>query len=391
MRKFTFFLLVIIVFFGLPLYAAGRIILPGWLKSQIISSLPTGAEFSVSEINSNSDLSFVYDQVSYKYLDTEVKLSELKFDPRLSLSNPITLNSPVMTVTQGMSSAKFKDIQVKFIPSNISLNDMKFEGTVARLNTAESLLLSNIQFLVSEIKKNNVKFLINAEAAKFEVEFPIGPVIFDFELLETDITVGDNSRLKFKAEKGTYRLNSFAGQGVERAVVSKNIHSTVAFKKDDVFKLPFVYSSGVLSTSNGIIAKNFDLNAVGVWDDKSSNCEPLQFLKSKGVGCGKLIHVLDLNLLLGDTDQALHLKGNGLCVAKGSGCPQLIDAEISSVKTAEVFSNLMQSNIVNPLLSGVLLGALLSSPAGPTSEFEHKAHLKVTGSKIYLNGKSLLD
>jgi hypothetical protein len=296
-----------------------------------------------------------------------------------------------MTVTQGMSSAKFKDIRVKLISSNISLNDMKFEGTVARLNTAESLLLSNIQFLVSEIKKNNLKFLINAEAAKFKVEFPIGPAIFEFELLETDITLGENSRLMLKAEKGTYSLNSFVGQDVERVIVSKNIHSTVAFEKEDVLKLPFGYSSGVLSTSNGIIANNFDLNGVGVWEDKSSNCEPLQFLKSKGVGCGKLIHVLDLNLLLGDTDQALHFKGNGLCVAKGSGCPQLIDAEISSVKTSEVFSNLMQSNIVNPLVSGVLLGALLSSPASPASEFEHSARLKVTGSKIYLNGKSLLD
>jgi hypothetical protein len=236
-----------------------------------------------------------------------------------------------------------------------------------------------------------VKFLINAETAKFAVEFPLGPVVFDFELLETDITVGDKPRLMFKAEKGIYSLNASAGQDVERAVVSKNIHSTVAFEKEDVFKLPFVYSSGVLSTSNGIVANNFDLNAVGVWEDKSSNCEPLQFLKSKGVDCGKLIHILDLNLLLGDMDQGLRFKGNGLCVAKGSGCPQLIDAEISSVKTSEFFSNLMQSNIVNPLLSGVLLGALLSSPSGLTSEYEHKARLKVTGSKIYLNGKSLLD
>ena len=186
-------------------------------------------------------------------------------------------------------------------------------------------------------------------------------------------------------------MSSLGGSDINRVIISDNINSVVSLEKSDVFRLPLMYSSNVISSPQGFIANQVELKAVGVWNENSSGCEVLEFFKAKRSNCGKLIHILDLNLLLGDMDQGLQLTGNGICVAKDSECPQLIDADIKSVNTAEIVSNIMKSNIVNPLISGILLGALLSSPEDSLSEFDHRVRLKVTGSQIYLNDKPLLE
>ena len=50
----------------------------------------------------------------------------------------------------------------------------------------------------------------------------------------------------------------------------------------------------------------------------------------------------------------------------------------------------MLTGILDPLLGGVLLGALLSSPNTSEDSFDHKANIKVIGNKILLNGKPII-
>ena len=50
----------------------------------------------------------------------------------------------------------------------------------------------------------------------------------------------------------------------------------------------------------------------------------------------------------------------------------------------------MLTGILDPLLGGILLGALLSSPDNSGENFDHKASIKVQGNAIFLNGKPLL-
>ena len=50
----------------------------------------------------------------------------------------------------------------------------------------------------------------------------------------------------------------------------------------------------------------------------------------------------------------------------------------------------MESGSVNPLVAGVIFGSLLSSPPVSNSEFDHEVILEVEGSKIKINGESLL-
>ena len=81
--------------------------------------------------------------------------------------------------------------------------------------------------------------------------------------------------------------------------------------------------------------------------------------------------------------------GNGICVTPNAGCIQRINAEISSKKTTEIFSKVMVSGVINPLLGGVLLSGLLTSPHENIDDFDHKLNFKMMGSKILINNKPL--
>jgi hypothetical protein len=391
MRKPVVFLLLILLCFGIPLYAAGRIIFPDWLKNKIDSNLPAGAAFDVGTITSNADLSFMYEKVSFTYMGTNVELSELTFQPKLSLSKPLILRSPQMIFSMGEDEAIFKDVELKIVPSMTSIDNFKFEGTVGKLDRAESLLLSNIEFLISEISDKNITISLSAQSAKFEVSFPVGLATFDFESFESNLIISDSIDFSFDALEGKYDFSSLIGQNSDRIIFSQDIKSSILFEKDKVFQLPIKYSAKNLKSPMGIIAEKFDLSAVGLWQEKSFDCTTSDLFQAQENSCGKLVHVQDVKVWLGGGNQALQIQGNGQCVAKGSGCPQVILAEISSIDTAEVISSVMKSNVVNPLISGVLLGSLLGSPADPASEFDHSALVRIIGSEIYLNDKPLFN
>ena len=94
--------------------------------------------------------------------------------------------------------------------------------------------------------------------------------------------------------------------------------------------------------------------------------------------------------MLDDEVGRLSFSGDGFCVAPNSGCRQEINASIQSTNTAEIFSNIMRTGLINPLIGGVMLGGLLSSPSDTLSDYDHKLKLNVIGSQILLNDEPLI-
>ena len=164
MKKSLIFLAIAFIFLAVPIYAAARLIVPDWLRGQISASLPEGSSLTIKNIKSNADLSFVYEKVSFSYMGSELNLSEVHFKPRPSLSEPLILESPVVTLTRGNQVIVFKEITVTIIPSNIYLEKLKLKGSVAELDSPESVLLTNMEFVISEIAKKDFKFSIHADA-----------------------------------------------------------------------------------------------------------------------------------------------------------------------------------------------------------------------------------
>ncbi|MEE2773508.1 MAG: hypothetical protein VYE27_01195 [Pseudomonadota bacterium] len=390
MKKSLIFLAIAFIFLAVPIYAAARLIVPDWLRGQISASLPEGSSLTIKNIKSNADLSFVYEKVSFSYMGSELNLSEVHFKPRPSLSEPLILESPVVTLTRGNQVIVFKEITVTIIPSNIYLEKLKLKGSVAELDSPESVLLTNMEFVISEIAKKDFKFSIHADAANFTLVMPLGPVIVDFKDLSSDVQISENPQIALEAETAAYNLSSLSPFNPDRIIFAEAVSAALSFRKAPRLEMPVAYRSKELRSPMGKIADHFDLNARGAWHADSARCSIGQALINDKEVCGKLIDVLEVKLSLSDSKGTFQVSGDGICVARGSGCPQTIKAELSSLNTADILTNIMRSNVVNPLLSGVILGSLLGSPADPSSGFDHSVTFDVKGTQIYLNGEPLL-
>ena len=136
-------------------------------------------------------------------------------------------------------------------------------------------------------------------------------------------------------------------------------------------------------------AEKISISTIANWSNSNSSCNISNIFNSKDQ-CGVLTDFLNTNISVKDGNGGKFLiAGNGICVTPNAGCPQRINAEISSKKTTQIFSKIMVSGIMNPLLGGVLLSGLLTSPHENIDEFDHKLNFKMVGSKILINDKPL--
>ena len=144
-----------------------------------------------------------------------------------------------------------------------------------------------------------------------------------------------------------------------------------------------------LSSPLGKIGNSLKLEATGVWKNEQAFCQ-LKDIMNNNAKCGRMTDVIDTHLQFKQNDGNFNFSGNGYCVTPRAGCPQIIESEIKTRNTADIVSKVMLSGIIDPLIGGIILGALLSDPTNKNDEYDHKANIKVEGNKIYLNGKPII-
>ena len=109
------------------------------------------------------------------------------------------------------------------------------------------------------------------------------------------------------------------------------------------------------------------------------------------INCGVPKDFLNTSISIEDGKGGLvSVAGKGICVTPLSNCPQQIDAKVRSKKTTQIFSQIMISGIINPVLGGILLSGLLTTPDNGDEKYDHKVNINVIGSKILLNQKPLI-
>ena len=62
-----YFVIALLILFG-PLYGAGRIVLPDWIRGQIASMLPSGTTLSIEEMHSTSKMGVLYKNIVFEVL-----------------------------------------------------------------------------------------------------------------------------------------------------------------------------------------------------------------------------------------------------------------------------------------------------------------------------------
>ena len=153
--------------------------------------------------------------------------------------------------------------------------------------------------------------------------------------------------------------------------------------------MPLSFFIKGITTEQGMKFDSFNVNAIGEWNADSKLCELRQLFKSSA-SCGKLINVLEMNANVSQGPAYITFRGDGYCVAPKSGCRQRILSKLTSKNTSLIFSNVISAGLVNPLVGGILLGGMQSSPKDSSDNTFHEIKLDVNGAQIFINEKPLI-
>ena len=94
-----------------PLYGAGRIILPDWIKAQIAAKLPSGSKLLIGEMFSTSKMGVLYKNIVLELADRSliINVDELLIEPNLSISQPAKIS-----IVKGLIKSGEPEIFVKY-------------------------------------------------------------------------------------------------------------------------------------------------------------------------------------------------------------------------------------------------------------------------------------
>ena len=89
---YSIFLLSLLL---LPIYGAARLILPEYIKKEILNNLPKGSTLSIGSISSKIDLTLVFGNVDFKLSENKgaIKAKKIEIAPKLSLSQPLIIHT----------------------------------------------------------------------------------------------------------------------------------------------------------------------------------------------------------------------------------------------------------------------------------------------------------
>ena len=91
--RYFFYITLSILILILPIYGAARLLLPDYLRNQIIENLPNGSTISIGAISSKSNLGLIFENISFQSNDKSLILKSPKLEllPQFSLKKPLKI------------------------------------------------------------------------------------------------------------------------------------------------------------------------------------------------------------------------------------------------------------------------------------------------------------
>lgn len=388
--KRTFLLVILfLTLVSLPIYAATRLLLPGWLKEQIVLSLPLGTELSIGEISSLHNLAILYKDVVYQTPSYKMDFDEFLIEPRVDINAPLVLKVKTLKLSTKMNKAIFRNLEIRIVFPDISFDDVLLDGYVSQIEGPYKSILFDSKFIFNGITKVNKVLSFKVEKFSSEIITPAAILKLSGNELDSRLNFSNDLLVLSQAKDLDLEVILEDSSPMSRVLKSEDVKLDFQLVKTDLWSLPLKFQSKSISTPRGHVVDSTSLHARGRWNDASISCSLSDILKFDN-NCGKMIDVLDLVISLKDKNGKVIVNGTGFCVAPRSGCRQRLNSNISSKSTPEIFSQLMSSGFINPLVGGVVLGGLLGSPSNENSDYDHSVKIEMIGSKILLNGKSLM-
>ena len=383
-------IILIITLFGIPLYAAGRIIIPNWIKEKIVSNLPLGSQLSIEQISSEANLTIVYSGV--KFIDSEqnyiIFFPLIKIKPRANIQKPFVIEASEAIISAKNGSLKLNSVQVSIFFSQYKFKAPKVSIEIDKIEGDEGLAADNIILLFAGLRGEKKILSVDASSAKINYNTPKGVAKIDLEGLFFKGTLTSDIELSFNSEKSIIDLSLIEPFNDGRIINSGNSKLALNLNKKTAWRAPFKLESNNLFNSNGKIVEKTLLTGIWEWGKESEKCSLNQILELSEK-CGRVKNLRDIKFQLADPSGHMEVIGNGICVTPNANCLQKIDAEIKTQNTTKIFSKVMTSGFINPLFGGVVLGGLLSYPVDQNTDFDHKVKFEMTGSKILINNKPI--
>ena len=389
-RYFGYLFLILFLFFA-PLYALARIILPDWLKDQVASHLPVGSTLKVDDIYSTTTMGIVYKNILLERTDISSKLylDNLLIEPNLDIKKPAIIKINNGRFINQDVDLRFKKLKSKIIIENFREKKINLLGDIKEIQGVDLATLKNLEFFITGLNVFEKSILAQIEELEVKVMVPEGPINLNFSSLNLNANINKNLIADISAKKGIFDLSALGRGNSNRIIYSDKININFDFTNNEKWVFPFQLNTQKLSSPLGEIGDFLSIKATGVWRNTELVCTLRDILNEK-VGCGKMTDVVKINILFKQGPGQFEFLGNGYCVTPNAGCLQKIESEIKTRNTADIVSKVMLSGIIDPLIGGIILGALLSDPTNKNDEYDHKANIKVEGNKIYLNGKPII-
>ena len=382
-------LLVILV----PIYGTARIILPNWLKNYVSSSLPPGSELLIGEMESTPNMGVLYKNLVFKNNNQSIQLSlqDLILEPNLSISKPADFKINSGIIKTNKSEFSIKNLSGNILISSYKDKDVSILGNVKEFKEVDKSIFNNIEFLINGIIDSQKKINVRAEYVDLKFLSPNGIVRLNLNDVNVVGNILEQLDAKINAKNLTVDLSEIGRGNPNRILTGENILLDLELIEKENWQMPINFKADNIKAKAGKIGSELDVRGLGIWKNASIRCDINKML-SGNEKCGKLIDVVKIGLKFKDTDNNgnFEFSADGYCVTPNAGCPQLIESSIKTKNTTEIISKTMLTGILDPLLGGVLLGALLSSPNTSEDSFDHKANIKVIGNKILLNGKPII-
>ena len=393
MRFFRFvgYFLIILSLLLVPLYGGVRIFLPEWVKGQLASMLPDDATLKIGEISSTARMGVLYKDLVYERINTNTKivLDNLVIKPNLNLKKPAQISIKEGFVSQDQLEFKIKDLMAEVVLENFNTDNMSVFGKIKEIEGLDKSFISNLDFLVKGL--TNFEKSVSAQIEDLEANFilPKGPVSVQLSSLNLNTKIAEDLKVEMNAKKSMFDLSALGAGNPNRKLNSDKISLNFDLFPKDKWILPIAIDVMNLSSPLGEIGNSLKLEATGVWKNEQAFCQ-LKDIMNNNAKCGRMTDVIDTHLQFKQNDGNFNFSGNGYCVTPRAGCPQIIESEIKTKNTADIISKVILSGIIDPLIGGVILGAILSDTSQGGEDFDHKASIKVQGNAIFLNGKPLL-
>ncbi len=390
LRFAGYLILALILFLG-PLYGAVRIILPDWIKGQMASALPPNVKLTIGEMFSTANMGVLYKNFVLEVDDGALifRLDDLLIAPNLSISKPANISIGKGLMKSGENNLLIKDFNADIALGSEKTLNLSLLGKITEIGDAEETILSNIEFLIHGLTSIEKSFKAKASELNLRLKVPEGPLAMDLVGIDMEGSVGKGLRTNVSAKKSKLDLSSLGAGNPNRILRGENLFLNASLQEAGEWILPISFGAKDLTSPIGHVADSLSVKAKGVWKYAQQQCTLSGMMASKSE-CGRMTDVIDIGIKFQEGKGNLLFSGSGHCVTPKAGCPQSIESLIQTKNTAEILSKIITSGILDPIIGGVILGALLSSPEVESLEYDHQANIKVEGNRVFLNGKPII-